>query len=307
MSKKTRGDGMMMNKEKLLVDYKSFIEPHLSSSSIISYLNDVKRYVEFIGDNLLTAKTEDVEAFLSELSQLTKGNGELKYKPASINRHRASVVSLYNYLMSECLVSHNPASSVKGIHYKECRKDKIENYLTPLEVAELISSIESNPDISPFIKRRDVLMCNLMIWTGIKINELSRLKINQFDVEQMEICVTDANGNSRYLPLTNTLVKNFNSYMELREKLASAIGEDYLFLSERKAPLSLQLTNYTLNKHRNNAGLEKKVNNTTLRNTFVMKMFENGMAVEELSKLLGHSAINFTSTFYAEYVSRQQD
>ena len=94
--------------------------------------------------------------------------------------------------------------------------------------------------------------------------------------------------------------------MEEREKLVGNEDNDYIFLSERKAPLSLQLTNHTLNKHRTNAGIEKKVNNTTLRNTYAMKMFNSGMGVEELSRLLGHTTINFTSTFYSEYVSRQK-
>lgn len=295
-----------MNQQKLLEEYQAFIEPHLSSSSVIAYVRDASRYIETMGDKLLTATQSDIEEFLADLASQMNDNGEVKYKPASINRQRASIVSLYNFLMDNSMVAHNPASGIKGINYKECRKEKIDNYLTPMEVAQLIDGIETNTEINPFNKKRDILMCNLMVWTGIKINELSRLKINQFNTDTMEIEIIDVNDNSRFLPITPLLVSNFNSYMEERQKLVGNEDNDYIFLSERKAPLSLQLTNHTLNKHRTHAGLEKKVNNTTLRNTYAMKMFNSGMGVEELSRLLGHTTINFTSTFYSEYISRQK-
>lgn len=296
-----------MNQQKLLEEYKVFIKPHLSSRTLVSYEGDVSRYIEAMEDKLLTATQSDIEEYLAELASQVDDNGDAKYKPASLNRQRASIVSFYNFLVDNLMLARNPASGIKGISYKKCRNDNIDNFLTPIEVTQLIHEIETSSEINPFIKKRDVFMCNLMICTGIKINELSRLKVNQFDIDAMEVEIIDANDNLRRLPITPLIKSNFESYMEERKKLVKEENNDYLFLSERKAPLSLQLTNYTLNKYRINAGLEKKVNNSTLRNTFVMRMFDSGMKIEELSRLLGHTTINFTSAFYSEYVSRQKD
>ena len=51
-----------MNQQKLLDEYKAFIEPHLSSSSVIAYVRDVKCYIETMGDKLLTATQSDMKS-----------------------------------------------------------------------------------------------------------------------------------------------------------------------------------------------------------------------------------------------------
>ena len=294
-----------MKTTQLLENYKSFIEPHLSESSVLAYVKDVKRYVEDNEDKFDTATQEDIEDYLSELASQVKDNGEPKFKPASLNRQRASIVSFYNFLVSKGHMTQNPASKIKGISYKKCRQEKIENYLTHEEVSELFSKIKTNPYINQFVKSRDVLMCKLMIGTGIKINELARLRAEQINLEANELTIVDTNGNERTLKLPINFEKDFEEYMLERERL---IGEEdhFLFLSERKSPMSLQLANHTLNKHKEYSGIEKRINNSTLRNTYVMNMFEAGMGIEELSQKLGHTSINFTSTFFSEYLTRQK-
>ena len=293
-----------MKTTQLLENYKSFIEPHLSESSVLAYVKDVKRYVEDNEDKLYKATQEDIEDYLSELASQVKDNGELKFKPASLNRQRASIVSFYNFLVSNGSMTHNPASKIKGISYKKCRQEKIENYLTHNEVSELFRTIKENPYLSQFVKTRDILMCKLMIGTGIKINELSRLKAEQINLEANELTIISVNGTERVLDLPFNFKADFEAYMVERERL---IGEEdhFLFLSERKSPLSLQLANHTLNKHKEYSGIEKRINNSTLRNTYVMNMFEASMGIEELSQKLGHTSINFTSTFFSEYLTRQ--
>lgn len=296
-----------MKIKQLLNDYQGFITPHLSESSVIAYVKDVRRYVED-NENFLTATKEDIEMYLSVLASQVKDNGELKFKPASLNRQRASIVSFYNFLVDKSKVTKNPASEIKGISYKKCRQEKIENYLTSSEINQLIHSIENNVSLSPFVKKRDVFMCHLMIYTGIKINELGRLKASQFNFNVGEVTIIDTVGNERVVSLGKAsllIQKNYEDYLIERQQLLKGEANDFLFLSERKSPLSLQLSNYTLNKHRENAGIEKRINNSTLRNTFVMEMFDWGMGIEELSQKLGHTSINFTSTFFSEYIRRQ--
>ncbi len=286
----------------LLKQYLEEVTEHYSENSVRAYRKDVSGFINFKEEqDILTYTSEDVNNYLDSLNK--EGTS---FKPASVNRVRASIVSFYNFALNHNLIETNPALGAKSYSYKECRSDKIVNRLTQEEAKHLIKSIDLNPITGSFIKKRDILLIKLVIATGIKSNEIISLTINQFDFERNELVIKNSSGVERYLPFPVSLKQDFNSYMEARETVLLGKHSDILFITTNQTKLSTQLTNHSLRKHGEYAGIKRNLNCTTLRNTFCLSLFDAGVSREETSQLLGHCTPSFTGSFYSEYSHRQE-
>lgn len=143
---------------------------------------------------------------------------------------------------------------------------------------------------------RDYCLFVLGINTGIKLQELLHLRVNEVcsaDGEIFEIISLPQYSNPPvFLNLTirNTLKKYINEN--------SLIHTDYLFRSRKtNEPISRQQAYRIINSAAKEAGIDEPVGMTTLRKTFGYHAYIQGIAISLIQKRLHHASPSETLIF----------
>ena len=158
-------------------------------------------------------------------------------------------------------------------------------YLTPLEIDTLISAAKKLGRYG----QRNAAMILIAYRHGLRVSELISLKWSQIDLKQGFINVIRLkNGVSSTHPLFGPELR------ALRALMRDYPNTNYVFISERKAPL----TDSTFRKMLAKAGIESKLDITIhphmLRHSTGFKLANEGHDIRSIQHYLGHKNIQHT-------------
>lgn len=158
-------------------------------------------------------------------------------------------------------------------------------YLTPSEIDTLISTAKKLGRYG----QRDAAMILIAYRHGLRVSELISLKWSQIDLKQGFInVIRRKNGISSTHPLFGPELR------ALRALKRDYPDIDYVFISERKAPL----TDSTFRKMLARAGIESKLDITIhphmLRHSTGFKLANDGHDIRSIQLYLGHKNIQHT-------------
>jgi len=158
------------------------------------------------------------------------------------------------------------------------------------EVLAIIGSIEN-------IKHRAII--SLMYAAGLRISELTHLKISDIDSNRMQIRIACAKGKKdRYVGLSDkilVLLKNY--FAEYHPKV-------YLFNGQERERYSEESIRQILKEACRRVGISKKVSPHTLRHSYATHLLENGVDLRYVQELLGHSRPE-TTMIYTHVTQRR--
>ena len=157
------------------------------------------------------------------------------------------------------------------------------------EVQRIISTSEN-------IKHRCILMTAYS--AGLRVSEISKLKINHIDSEQMVIRVEQGKGmKDRYTLLSKKLLEELRTYWKIyRPKSWLFFGKD------RNAPFSIAAMQKIYQRAKKKAGVTKGRGIHTLRHCFATHLLEAGYDVRRIQILMGHRSLSTTTVYL--HVSR---
>lgn len=253
-----------------------------SKSTITAYKTDLEQFAIFLGEKeLKELSTKDIDKFQKFLTR--KNN--LTNKTAS--RKLNSIKTFFKFALKNGLVEQNPAENT--------RYPKIEE-----NVPKRLSQIEYKA-IRDTARAEDkaFAMTELMLQTGLKIGELSRLKLEHIKLESNppHIFVEEYQTNgSRIVELSKSAKKCLEEYKKKRPKSRSDQG--FLFQTRTGRPTLARNIRSSLNRIFEKAGVDGVTVNE-LRNTFICHQIENGMSLKKLAEYVGHKHTASTELYLA--------
>jgi len=132
----------------------------------------------------------------------------------------------------------------------------------------------------------DKLLIMMLYGLGLRISELSTLKLSQLSSQWVEI---RGKGNKvRQLPLLPALQQLLDTYLE------QYTPKKYLF-EKAGAPLNPAQLRYRISKLFQAQGI--KATPHQLRHSFATHLLENGARISDISELLGHSSMATTQVY----------
>lgn len=140
--------------------------------------------------------------------------------------------------------------------------------------------------MSPFIWHRQEVILTLLYAWGLRISELQALNVANVDTRLDFVTARNKGGSSKTLPYSKDLKAVVTRWLRVRSQNA-VMGEDALIISQTGQRLSIDSIRSTITDLGNKAGVN--VNPHRLRDTFGTHMLDEDMAVERLSKIMGHS------------------
>lgn len=245
-----------------------------------SYFATLQQFLGLIGGKpLRSIAKSDIRMFLDYCLR-ERGNSS-----DTVNKKLAALKSLFGHCVSEHYRDFNPALNVKSIRQSKAekgrqRKDVKQKAISQQEVRRLINSTTS---------QRDRALFELLYITGMRIHEA--LGLTWEDIYW--------SGASWYVYILGKGHKTRHNKIphSLYEKLQALGTRNYIFLSNRKQPLSSVMAHKAIKGSASRAGIVRPVSCHTLRHSHASHALANGASLVAVRDQLGHSSISVTSQY----------
>lgn len=266
--------------------YRTYIrlEKRLAQNSVEAYMRDLRTFAHFILRmyDVPPAKVEEpmVQRYVAWLYD----RGREKSSQA---RALSGVKSFFNFLLISDRIESSPAEFVLTPRFGRHLPD----VLTTGEIDRIIAAVDGS---SPK-QIRDAAMLEVLYSCGLRVSELTSLRIRDLFFGEGYIRVIGKGDKQRLIPISLTARERIHRYLEVRR--SARAGEETLFLNNRGSSLTRVMVFTILREAARLAGIEKKISPHTFRHSFATHLLEGGAGIRQVQELLGHESILTTEIY----------
>lgn len=239
-----------------------------SERTIKMYVCYVREFLEFLGKDARKAERADVIAFLAS-----------KVEQGANNSTLALVYSALRHFYKEFLKS-DLMDDIK----RPKKSKKLPVVMTKDEVKRIINAVR---------KKRDKLILMLLYSSGLRVSEVTKLKVNDLNLDECTAMIRAGKGKKdRLVILSKQWVEEIKKYLATRK-----VKSEYVFCNSLGKPISVDTIQRIVRKARIRAGIEKKVTPHSFRHSFATHLLEAGESIRKIQELLGHSSLSTTQIY----------
>lgn len=219
---------------------------------------------------------------------LARAHGRLK--ASSLGRRIASLRSFYKFLAKRGLIKRNIALELSAPKLPK-------NLPKFLDVDEAFRLMEI-PEGDDFVGRRDRAILELFYSSGLRIGELTSLRMAALDISEGMVRVRGKGSKERLIPVGQKAREALTHYLEVRAQIQALSGfEDYVFLGKQGKAIHPSVIAKRLQAYAMKLGLPKNVTPHMLRHSFATHLMNNGADLRGIQELLGHSSLSTTQKY----------
>ncbi|MBF8983269.1 site-specific integrase [Lutibacter sp. B2] len=241
-----------------------------SPKTIKAYIGHSKRFLKFCNKDVDELIKEDVEKYMYVL--LYKSNNSHSYA----NQALSAIKFLYKYVLKKDNVLYEISRPQK--------EKKLPSVLSEKEVMNILNVVENK-------KHKAILF--VIYSAGLRLGEVTRLKINDIDSNRMLIHIKQGKGRKdRYTILSDTVLKVLRQYAkEYRPK-------DWLFEGGKEGDhLHERSVQKVFKRACEKVKIKKDASVHTLRHSFATHLLEGGTDLRYIQELLGHTSSKTTEIY----------
>lgn len=278
-----------MEWDMLIRDFKRYLEfeKNLSKNSVLAYLNDIRKIEVYCKDNDIKIEIINNKHLQDFLIWINSFN----ISPYTQARIISGLKAFFNFLQLEYNLSTNPAELIETPRLER----KLPDTLSIYEIENLIQAI----DLSSSEGMRNKAMLEVLYGCGLRVSELTNLKISNLFLDVDFIKVEGKGNKERLIPIGKEAIKYLKIYLnEIRNKQNIKAGaEDFVFLNRRGAPLSRVMVFIIIKNLAQAIGLKKTISPHTFRHSFASHLVEGGADLRAVQDMLGHESITTTEIY----------
>ena len=266
--------------------YRTYIklEKRLAQNTVEAYMRDLRSFAHFILRmyDVPPAKVEEpmVQRYVAWLYDRGR-------EKASQARSLSGVKSFFNFLLISDRIESSPAEFVLTPKFGRHLPD----VLTTGEIDRIIAAVDGTTPK----EIRDAAMLEVLYSCGLRVSELTSLRIRDLFFGEGYIRVTGKGDKQRLVPISSTARERIHRYLEVRR--SARAGEETLFLNNRGSSLTRVMIFTILREAARRAGIEKKISPHTFRHSFATHLREGGASIRQVQELLGHESILTTEIY----------
>jgi integrase/recombinase XerD len=221
-------------------------------------------------------------------------------QPRSIARKLSCLRGFYKWLLLDKRILHDPT-----IHLESPSTWKVlPKALADSEVTEMMerTALAAEHPQADAISLRDRAILEVLYAGGIRVSELTGLRVQDLSLEEGQMLVRGKGDKERIVPLGQKAVAALEDYLKRgRPELVRRGGEGHLFLSERQGTKLTRQWIWHLVKR-----LNAQASPHTMRHSCATHMVENGADLRTVQTLLGHADISTTQVYTHVALGRLQ-
>ncbi|OLN22129.1 tyrosine recombinase XerS [Domibacillus antri] len=319
-----------------------------SPSTLLNYVYDYKLFLEWLIAEGITnaAQIKDVPMSVLENLKLVEAQAFIKYlerrnipinkkemkkaEKVSINRKISALRSLFKYLTTQTENEDGELYFYRNVMLK-IEVTKVKETLNA-RASRIASKIFQDDDDTRFLeflkhdyeeglpadsrkriyfkrdKERDIGIISLFLGSGIRVNELSSLRLCDLDFKRSQISVLRKGGKADIVAVVPESMIDLKNYLSIRAERYNGTSEDYdyVFLTKVKneaCPLSNRSIEALVKKYTKAYKSNKSMSPHILRHTFGTNLMAETGDIHLLMTQLGHS----TTSTAALYTNPEQE
>ena len=266
------------------------LEKGLSGNSIEAYERDVGRMALYLARELkVTSPTKVETVHLEKFLHLLH---DLEISSRSQARNLSAIRSFFQYLILEDIMTADPTELING--------PKAERYLPEVLTYEEIRQMIESIDLSHPQGTRNVAIIETLYACGLRVSELTSLRISHVYPDLQMIRVIGKNNKERLVPIGDSALHHIRLYLEgdrNRMMNIDAASRDILFLNRRGKKLSRVMIFNIIKDTAAHAGITKIISPHSLRHSFATHLVEGGADLRAVQEMLGHASITTTEIY----------
>lgn len=261
---------------------------NLAARTREEYKNDLEDLIAFLGERGITKLTvvglQDLEGYQAEMDR--RG-----YKPSTRKRKTYAIKTFFKFLKRHGVMSDNVASELipPRLQKREPR------FLSKDEYQRLQLACRHKP--------RDAAMIEVLLQTGMRLSELSRLKLSDVEIPKRitrdpdnvgTVRVTRKGGKIDTISLNYKACKAIDTWLKVRPK----VDHDALFVTKFKKPMGPRAIQRMVKKYMEEAEI-RGASVHTLRHTMATHHIAQGTDPKTIQETLGHESLETTTIYIA--------
>jgi Site-specific recombinase XerD len=260
------------------------------------YMHDVRAFLRNFPDKPVgEMRKVDVIRHLTRLRE--QGAGD-----KARNRALSAIRLFFKVMVEFERAEFNPALDADKA---KVEKNRLPVFLEEEYLGHLLSMVESKFWV------RDVAILALMAYCGLRVSEICRLNVQDFDPDSGQIAVLGKGRKWRYIPLPDSLVDLLQAC--LKERIPpKRPGEQAFFVSRlgrrisRRTVQTIAEKTFRAFKARFPQYAERPLSGHKLRHSFATNLLLTGKVdLRTLQELLGHADIS-TTQIYAHVTDQKK-
>jgi integrase/recombinase XerD len=277
--------------QSYLTRFKQYLqlEKSLSKNSIDAYWQDMTKLMQY-SEIYLNAKTPEKFTY-PELIRFIEWLSELGISSASQARVISGIKTFYKFLVLDNEIASSPADLLEGPKLTR----KLPVFLSVEEIDAMLACIDrSTPE-----GERNLSMLETLYSCGLRVSELTGLKISNLHLNEGYIKVSGKGSKERLVPIGKSgmrLIQHYLSQIRIHVPVKKG-NEDIVYLNRRGSALSRVMVFYIIKSLAEKAGIKKKLSPHTFRHSFATHLVEGGADLRAVQEMLGHESITTTEIY----------
>ena len=274
-----------MDKESRdLISYLEYLQhiKKFSVHTIRAYKQDIQQFQDYFKEGNLKVEKDNIRDFIATIFLKSK-------KKTAVSRKIYAVKSFYAYLLKQGKIEKNPFDVISTP-----KEDKTLPEI--LTVKEMVEFLDRLPD-DTFVHLRNKAVFEFLYATGLRISELTGLKLVDINFDEGLIRVLGKGKKERIVPFNNHAGGILLNYLAgAREKFKTV--SEYVFLNARGRRITDRAIEMILrDTYRAIMGSDKKVYPHLFRHSFATHLLQRGADLRVIQELLGHSSLSTTEKY----------
>lgn len=284
--------------------YYSLIGSGKSYDTAYRYINYILSFINFtFGDKYdekFYSKVKSIHINKYITSLRTKNvNGKVGRTSDSIRGVQWSALNSFFQFLIPDYITTNPVANTTRPKIKDNPKV---TYLTPEEIAGIMHNVETNAQKK--LKNRDLCLLKLGFSTGLRISAIVQIDIDDIDLKNKQIRVTEKGDYDNYVLFGENLKSAITAWIEDRNKYFSNCDSNALFVSQRGQRISDDMVDVLLKKYAKGV-TDKHVHPHVMRHSCATNLYEATGDIYLCSSQLHHKNVS-TTMRYAEISKEKQ-
>ena len=264
------------------------IERGMSKHTVQNYTLDVQKLIRYLERHEMTLgplqiTSLQIQEFIYEIAK--------EMNPRTQSRLISGLRSFFDYLIFENYLKSNPLERIEAPKIGR----KLPDTLSVGEIDLIVNAI----DLTESNGERNRAIIETLYSCGLRVSELTALKISDLFFDEGFIKVTGKGDKQRFVPigpLTQKYINLYKDQVRISMKIEAAFN-DTLFLNRRGKQLSRAMIFTIVKTLGEKAEIQKKISPHTFRHSFATHLLENGADLRAIQMMLGHESITTTEIY----------
>lgn len=282
-------DEMMDPYERDLSLFSNYMKDRgYSKETQVGYMRDVRRFLATLDGR--TPDEADKIDVMQYLTRIREAGAGARYR----NRSQSAVRLFYKILREFERASSNPAMDIPKA---KVAKNRMPSFLDKSELDETLQHVAGK------YRLRDTAMLALMSYAGLRVGEIVRLNVTDFDTRTSILGILGKGEKWRYVPLPAELAELLRLYLTQRMQPKSRRDEQAFFVSQFSRRISRRMVQ-TIAERMLSGLMEahpelrgKRLSAHKLRHSFATELLRGGADLRTVQELLGHEDISTTQIY----------